>query len=501
MPEAWRSTATALRGEASSGKVCCILGGGLCGLACAVEFSKRGYAVVIVDEGTPGSAAASSAAALLDPLTPKGKLMWKGKEAWIAASRLLSEAWAQTQGAQIQPQERPLSPFFVETGSLHIPTSSKHAKALRSAAEELQASEDAGWLGVSYLLAGAEQHSAVAAAEMSAEDGEEEPPAAASTLEELACGVHAPDGALYCKAAIVVDSARYLSGLWALVQSSTPSKWVRQRVSDAYLLAEAFDCVVIAAGAGVTSIAEGRHLPIDPCRGQVLDFEWHATRAYANCAESSTFEATTTDGADALSVALSRLRVALTGGVYVLPMAAEQRLVCGATHEQQQQQQQLGRLPAALGSSGGSRLANAPDVSTADALLRPALLSMYPPLQAAGPPLCARAGVRALPPRNELGALPLAGRAHTSHSNVWLVGGMGARGLLYHAVVAEWLVGAVVQEAGGSPRSGKGIAGSGQSLLPSELRRGEFAAVLSSRLVRLEDASKRAALPACLEPT
>ena len=52
-------------------------------------------------------------------------------------------------------------------------------------------------------------------------------------------------------------------------------------------------------------------------------------------------------------------------------------------------------------------------------------------------PLCARAGVRALPPRSAEGALPLAGRAHTDHGNVWFVGGMGSRGLLYHSLVAQ----------------------------------------------------------------
>ena len=44
----------------------------------------------------------------------------------------------------------------------------------------------------------------------------------------------------------------------------------------------------------------------------------------------------------------------------------------------------------------------------------------------------ARAGVRAMPPRSEEGSVPLAGRAHTSSSNVWFVTAMGARGLLYH---------------------------------------------------------------------
>ena len=73
--------------------------------------------------------------------------------------------------------------------------------------------------------------------------------------------------------------------------------------------------------------------------------------------------------------------------------------------------------------------------------------------------------------RTESGTMPLAGRAHTSLRNVWFLGGMGARGLLYHALLARWLVDAAC--AGEAAR------------LPLELRRGEFAPVVGRQLERL----------------
>ena len=55
--------------------------GRLCGLACAHELAQNGLAVLVVDALRPGEAPASSAAAgLLDSLTPKGRIMWKGAE-------------------------------------------------------------------------------------------------------------------------------------------------------------------------------------------------------------------------------------------------------------------------------------------------------------------------------------------------------------------------------------------------------------------------------------
>lgn len=58
--------------------------------------------------------------------------------------------------------------------------------------------------------------------------------------------------------------------------------------------------------------------------------------------------------------------------------------------------------------------------------------------------LC-RSGMRALPPRNTAGAVPLAGRLHEGRS-WWLLAGLGARGLVYHAWLAQRVAAAVVHD-------------------------------------------------------
>jgi glycine/D-amino acid oxidase-like deaminating enzyme len=49
-----------------------------------------------------------------------------------------------------------------------------------------------------------------------------------------------------------------------------------------------------------------------------------------------------------------------------------------------------------------------------------------------------------VPPRNQLGRTPTAGK-HSEYDNVWLIGGLGSRGLLYHALLARLVIQAVVE--------------------------------------------------------
>lgn len=67
-----------------------------------------------------------------------------------------------------------------------------------------------------------------------------------------------------------------------------------------------------------------------------------------------------------------------------------------------------------------------------------------------------RLGVRALPPRTAAGAMPLAGQV-PGMDDVWVVAGLGARGLVYHA----WLAQLVAQ----------GVMEGSDACLPKELQR------------------------------
>ncbi len=67
-----------------------------------------------------------------------------------------------------------------------------------------------------------------------------------------------------------------------------------------------------------------------------------------------------------------------------------------------------------------------------------------------------RSGVRALPPRSAQGSLPLAGKLEAGRK-WWVVAGLGARGLVYHAWLGRLIARAVLADD--------------ESELPGELRR------------------------------
>lgn len=63
---------------------------GFAGLATAYHLARFGSDVTVFDPNEAGAAGASSVAAgLLHPLTPRGKLIWKGEEGYKAAKQLI----------------------------------------------------------------------------------------------------------------------------------------------------------------------------------------------------------------------------------------------------------------------------------------------------------------------------------------------------------------------------------------------------------------------------
>ena len=444
-PSSWQRNADELR---ETHKRCaCIIGGGLCGLACAIELGRQGFAIVIVDPEEPGAAHASNCTGLLEPLAPKGRLMWRGIEAYDAAHKLILAA-----------SEHGGSPCFSDTGSLHVASSEKQATQLAATAH---LGSEAVW-----LRAAAESSDANEASVNVSSDDE----ALLSHARLALNSVESPHGALYWRRALVVDTGTYLRQLWSLVQATTRAVWIRRTLHHVWAIASVFDLVVVAAGAACLSIDETRHLPLELVRGQVLEYTV-AGGAGSGAADIAAAEL-------AAPPALHQLSTALVGTVCILPHRREGdgllHLDCGGTYEPTDPIGREQQQPA--------------DLDTASAQLHAPLLDLFPPLVAAGAPVRARAGVRALPPRcringNDVGTVPLAGRAHSCRcersgtptrdggNNVWMMGGMGARGLLYHALLASWL-------AEAADRNDAGV-------LPVEVRRGEFAAMVTSRLERL----------------
>lgn len=69
---------------------CAVVGGGFAGLATAYHLAAFGSEVTVFDRQEVGTGGASAVAAgLLHPLTPRGKLIWKGEEGLAAAKEMI----------------------------------------------------------------------------------------------------------------------------------------------------------------------------------------------------------------------------------------------------------------------------------------------------------------------------------------------------------------------------------------------------------------------------
>ena len=403
-----------------------IIGGGLAGLGTAVSLLDSGACVVHVydAEPTPGTGGASAVAAgLLHPFRPNGREIWLGRNGFEATSALV-ERCEKLIGARLSGRE----------GLLRLALDADQAGDLQAA-----------------VSASAESHGPLDQTWWTREQ-----------VQAAHAGTAALGGA-FAPSAMSLDTPAYLKALWKLCEAigaETAEGEVRWRAKRLSSLAELhaavaaageapYDAVVVANGFGATELAELRGLALAkalrPCRGQNLIL---AQRPEAPDA----------------------LRVPLINGDYVVPMDGGRRLLAGATHEYDPPE----------------RVNRPADETAACALLLPGLVAMHAPLATARI-VGVQAGVRSLPPRSHLGYAPIAGRlpplgaaagpdaAHEGEATksdatksskdatksskaataaapgaaraaTWLFGGLGSRGLIYHAVLGARVAEAVMAD-------------------------------------------------------
>ena len=121
---------------------------------------------------------------------------------------------------------------------------------------------------------------------------------------------------------------------------------------------------------------------------------------------------------------------AILCGEYVVPCANGEDSIIGATHEHDE-----------------SLLTSEPNPATALSLLHPKMKKMLDsrdiPQSLSSNSHRAVCGNRVISPRTHLGRLPMVGNVC---DDIWLVTGMGSRGLLHHAYVGKILSAAIVRQ-------------------------------------------------------
>ena len=245
-----------------------------------------------------------------------------------------------------------------------------------------------------------------------------------------------------------------------------------------------FDCVIVTAGAGVRHLPETRAALCDAgvvgfSRGQSVEVSVGPGGSFSRVQSVDVSGGAGPPGASGAGLLPA---AALLCGDYVVPVG--DRVVLGATHEHVDWRAFDTASPAA--SEGGGSPARAAASAAAGSLGNPleappssvqevlaqglgaSAAALWPPLAAAlagggasagaqwpnAGAARATAGVRVTPRRTHLGKLPVAGRVYDAGvsskrgpngaSPVWALTGLGSRGLIYHALLADALARAVI---------------------------------------------------------
>ncbi|CAM9390530.1 unnamed protein product, partial [Phaeothamnion confervicola] len=235
-------------------------------LATAYHLVRLGAEVTVYDPSPPGEGGASSVAAgMLHPLTPRGRLIWKGEEGLASAMELIAAADAALAVGN-DPDQTPFTTSCITCRSIVRPIMDQRQwDLMRSAAD--RSPQLLAWLSREELLR-----------------------LAPGVSRDCLAGVR-------ITGALALDSRAYLRGLWractemnaavagvaddrggnsggngggsgngsgaGVASKSCRARWVRERVDDAAALAaaEGYDAVVAAIGAAVVEIRRMGSLP------------------------------------------------------------------------------------------------------------------------------------------------------------------------------------------------------------------------------------------------
>jgi glycine/D-amino acid oxidase-like deaminating enzyme len=194
----------------------------------------------------------------------------------------------------------------------------------------------------------------------------------------------APHPGIYLQLGATVDPKLYLEGLW--LSCKAKGAVLRQEKVSSLEELKDFDLILAAIGADINELPELKSLRITPVKGQILEVAWPQ---------------------DAAS-----LPFPLNSQAYLICNEEGDRCIAGATYEKEFQTRE-------------------PDASVALAEIIPKAQAILPLMKNAELVEC-RAALRASTPNH----LPFVTQID---KKTWAIGGMGSKGLLYHALMAQEL--------------------------------------------------------------
>lgn len=187
---------------------------------------------------------------------------------------------------------------------------------------------------------------------------------------------------LFIESGCEVNCPLYLKGLWLACQRTGNVQLEEVQIKSLSQLSS-FDYIVIAMGADIINIKEINHLQFTFIKGQILELKWPSH--------------------------LPPLPYAINSQAYLLMSPSGETCIAGSTYERKYTNEN-------------------PDLKTAIADILPKI-NAFLNLSEASIIDC-RAGIRAI----AINRRPVMSQVN---SNCWVLGGMGSKGLLYHALCAK----------------------------------------------------------------
>ena len=462
--------------------------------------------VTLIDEKAIAGGASGVAAGLLHPYTPRGKIIWRGVEGVAATLELVTAAEeaeaALKKGTVALPPDVELKNKNTNVRGRKI---AHRAGVCRPARSLKQARDLAKFAAVSYGKGGKgvavdvakltelipninvpdevvdEMVLDIETTKTNNENDEDETdynkstPSESSTKQvsrssrkamirkqknesnaSVTAGLHIPEG-------LVLDTTRYLSSLWDATKllafsEETPSGCSARMeirtvtgLGDDSLL-DQFDSVIVACGAAAGSVAElsGNTLPTQLQGGHVVEM-------VPKKLEKNENNQWPTDAPGVL------------GSPYIAPLGPG-RLLVGTTKEYDVTVEDARRAGVVELNHESIDESKDDELSEKRKRARDAGIDLVKKASDVYPPLgdvdtwridVTRYGVRANPPRSNLGSLPLVGRISVgkggernedskdvdkSLKSWWYVGGLGARGLVYHGMLGKIVARCVLED-------------------------------------------------------
>lgn len=200
-------------------------------------------------------------------------------------------------------------------------------------------------------------------------------------------------GGLFIKTGVTINNPLYLSGLWDAC-ASLGTQFYDELIENLSDISEFYDHIIVTPGANADLLPELQHLPLSKVKGQLIELAWPAD--------------------------IPMPKFSINSKKYMVLNAERHTCIVGSTFEHNQPDSK-------------------PDEKLAYDEIMPPIIELFPALKQAEI-LNYYAGMRT----SSTTHLPLISKIR---EGLWFLGGLGAKGLLYHGLTGDMLAQAVIHNS------------------------------------------------------